>query len=115
MQILLTLNLLTRDSHGRLKQTVDKITTSPEMGMLALINFHREMLRKASESLEKHRTADRDISALTISVSKKQYEKIRERLNQVRREIHSMADTPEDKEVIYQINLQAFPLSEVVW
>ncbi len=115
IHILLTLGLLKRDEKGRLSQTVEKITTSPEMGMLALINFHREMLRKASESLEKHWSSQRDISALTVSVSKKQYDKIRERLNQVRREIHAMTEEGDNKEVIYQINLQLFPLSEVVW
>lgn len=115
IHILLTLGLLTRDEKGKLTQTVEKITTSPEMGMLALINFHREMLRKASESLEKHWSSQRDISALTVAVSKKQYEKIRERLNQVRREIHAMTEEGDNKEVIYQVNLQLFPLSEVVW
>lgn len=115
IQILIDLNLLRRNSGGLLEQTEGKLTTTPEMGSLALINFHREMLKKAGESLEKTRTANRDISALTVAVSKKQFEKIRERLNQVRREIHAIASEKDAYESVYQINFQMFNLSEVTW
>lgn len=115
IQILVELNLLRRDAQGNLCQTVEKITTTPEMGSLALVNFHREMLRKASDSLEKSRTAHRDVSALTIAVSKGQYERIRERIKQFRAEIHAIASEEEERETVYQVNFQLFNLSEVLW
>lgn len=113
-QILQELRLLVREQ-GQLKQTEEKITITPEMGSLALVNFHREMLRKASESLEKSRTLHRDISALTVPVSKKQYERIKERIQQFRREIHAIASEVGEKEAVYQVNFQLFNLSEVLW
>jgi uncharacterized protein (TIGR02147 family) len=115
LRILVELKLLTRNTQGRLKQTVEKVSTTPEMGSLAVINFHREMLRKASESLEKSRTAHRDVSALTVGLSKAQFERIRDRIAQFRREIHAIASESGDKDAIYQINFQLFNLSEVPW
>lgn len=115
LRILIELKLLYRDGEGRLRQTVEKISTSPEMGALAVLNFHREMLKKAQDSLENSRTSDRDISALTVAVSKKQFERIKERLQEIRREIHAISAEPGEKESVYQINLQMFNLSEVPW
>ncbi len=115
VEILIDLKLLKRDSDGRLRQTAEKITTTPEMGSLAIINFHREMLHKASFALEGSRTAERDISGLTVSISKMQFERIRERLNQFRQEIHAIANEESEREAVYQLNLQLFNLSEVPW
>ncbi|MDO8519255.1 MAG: TIGR02147 family protein [Deltaproteobacteria bacterium] len=116
IEMLLTLNLLARTADGRLRQTDEKIVTSPEISTLAVLNFHKKMIQKASDALETSRTADRDISGLTISVSKLQYEKIKERLNQFRREIHGLASAEaQDSEAVFQINFQLFNLSEVPW
>lgn len=118
IQILIDLRLLERNKSGQLQQTAGKVSTTPEMGSLAILNFHREMLRKAAESLEKSRTIHRDLSALTIGISKKQFERIRERMNQFRREIHAIANeapNENDREAVYQVNLQLFNLSEVPW
>ena len=115
IRILLELGLLERNAQGRLQQSVQKITTTPEMGALTVVNFHREMIRKASESLESSSAPQRNISALTIGISKRQFEKIRDRLDQFRREIHAISSEEDPKECVYQLNLQFFNLSEVPW
>lgn len=113
--LLIALNLLHRDEGNHLRQTEEKLTTSPEISSLAVLNFHREMIRKASDSLEKSKTDHRDVSTLTIGLSKSQYDQIRERINQFRREIHAIATESRDPEAVYQINFQLFNLSEVPW
>lgn len=114
-KILIALNLLRRDHENRLRQTVEKIVTTPEMGSLAVVNFHREMLSKASDALEKSATVHRDISALTVSISKKQFERIRDRIAQFRAEIHAIASEEAHREAVYQLNFQLFNLTEVPW
>lgn len=115
IRILIDLKLLHRDDAGRLKQSDAKISSSPEMGILAVYNFHREMIQKAGESIERSLAEHRDISGLTLALSKKQFEKIRLRLNEIRREIHELSCEGEDKEAVYQVNFQLFNLSEVIW
>lgn len=115
-RILLELKLLERDDSQRLTQTAEKIAVTPEMGSLALVNYHREMLRKASDSLEKSQTSHRDISALTIAISKKKFDQIQERIKQFRAELHALAvDDDDDRSAVYQVNFQLFNLSEVPW
>lgn len=112
---LLELGLLKRTSKGELIQSESRLTTQTEVFSLAAINFHRQMMKKASESIDTSRTQDRDLSSLTISVNRKQFERIRERLAQLRREIHAMVETEEPKDAVYQMNLHLFNLSKVPW
>lgn len=115
LEVLLELKLIRRDTHQKLHQTDQKLVTPSEIADLTVLNFHREMMRKAMESLETSRTVHRDISALTLTVTKEQYLKIRERLAQVRREILALASEGQSPEAVYQLNLQLFNLSDVPW
>lgn len=114
IRILLDLKLLHRNSEGQLRQSDAKISSSPEMGILAVYNFHREMILKASESIDKSLAEHRDLSGLTVALSKKQFERIRHRLGEVRREIHELSCETDEKESVYQVNFQLFNLSEVL-
>lgn len=115
ISVLLNLKLLARNENKRLIQTDEKIVTAPEIASLIALNYHKEMIRRAGDSLEKSKTAHRDVSALTVSVSKKQFDKIQERLHQFRREIHALASEEKNPDTVYQLNLQFFNLSEVPW
>lgn len=115
IQILLDLKLLYRDEKKRLCQTIEQITITQEMGMLAISNFYREMLQKANAAIEEANPEYRDISALTIAISKEEMMRIRERLTQFRREVHAIASGSKNREAVYQLNLQFFNLSEVPW
>ncbi|MBF0492419.1 MAG: TIGR02147 family protein [Deltaproteobacteria bacterium] len=115
IRILLEIKLLTRDKQGRLQQCEEKISTSPEMGALAIINYHREMIAKASASIEESKTVHRDLSALTVAISKEQYDKIRRKMDELREEIHELSTQSSARQAIYQINFQIFNLTEVPW
>lgn len=115
VQVLLDLKLIHRDEYNRLKQTDEKIVTVPEIASLVALNFHKEMIQKANDSLEQTKTAHRDISALTVTLSKKQFDQIRDRLQQFRREVHAIAMEEKNPDAVYQVNFQLFNLSEVPW
>jgi uncharacterized protein (TIGR02147 family) len=113
--VLLELGLVFRNEQKCLKLTEAKIATSSDIESLAVFNFHQEMIAKAKEALEKTPSSLRDISALTVSVTKDQFDQIKDRVNQFRREIHEIANQGKDKQAVYQLNLQLFNLSEVPW
>lgn len=115
IKTLLHLKLLERDSYNRLRQTEESIVTSSDIGDLAVLNFHKEMIKKAGDALEQSATTCRDISALTVSVSREQFSQIKERINDFRREIHAMTSASHDPEAVCQINFQLFNLSEAPW
>lgn len=112
---LLTLNLLMRDEQQRLRQTDQMLVVKPSIASLSITNFQKTMMSKASEALEKLPAEQREIASLTVAVSRKTFEKIRERLVQIRRELHALATEDNNPEAVAQLNMQLFTLSEVLW
>lgn len=115
IQTLINLKLIQRNKKGKLSLSDEKIVASPDMISMAINNFHREMIRKADQSLEGSFTEHRDISSLTIGINQKQFEKIRKKIKEFRRELHTIISENEDIDTIYQINFQLFNLTEVPW
>lgn len=86
------------------------IQTPKQMQNLSVRSFHQAMLDKSKLALEKLPVEERDISAVTIALTKEQFEEIRNRISQFRREINSGYSGEKNAEQVYQINFQIFPL-----
>ncbi len=111
LALLMQLGLIQKDEEGRWKQCDRAISTGPEVKSLVITNFHRDMLRLASESMERFSSKQRDISALTISTSADKMAEIKKRIVAFREEILELACSDQDDDQVVQINIQAFPLT----
>jgi uncharacterized protein (TIGR02147 family) len=112
LALLLSLGLVVRDQEtGRVVQGDPTLTTEHEVTSLAVKNFHRQMLERASESIDTVKASRRDLAALTACVSEKTAAVIKDRIHRFREEIAELCDQDEEPELIYQLNLQLFPLS----
>lgn len=109
---LLQLGLLKRDSLGKLVQADAVLDTGDEVTAASVATFHREMLRKASESIDLFDRTEREISCVTIAISKENSVRIKNLIQNFRKQILQIADEQQDAEKICQIGLQLFPLSE---
>lgn len=109
---LLELNLITRDDKGRLLQVDDEITTGQEVRHIISHKFHQQMLSLAKETLSKIRSEKRDVSAMTMAVSEKQFAELKRMINEfegsVARLLSSNPDVPNS---VCQLNIQFFPLT----
>ncbi len=107
---LFELGLLRKDGE-RVVPTEEDVSTGPQTSGTHITRYHRQMLELASASIDNFPAAQRDLSALTLSVPKGALAELRERLRELRQELltryHNAA-----KEQVVQINLQLFPLSE---
>ena len=66
----------------------------------------------ARMSVDKFPRSQRSLSTLTVSVSQKGYERIRDKIDQFRREILSMVnEEDEDIDRVYHLNLHLFPVT----
>jgi uncharacterized protein (TIGR02147 family) len=79
---------------------------------VAVANYHKEMMRLASESIERFSADERDITSLTLAVSDDTRRAVVERLAEMRRELLDMAAADTTASRVVQLNLQLFPLSE---
>jgi uncharacterized protein (TIGR02147 family) len=108
--LLETLGLVKLGDDGFYNRLHDHISTGPEVRSQAVRDFQKEMIRLASESLDRHPKEERDISALTINMSQQTLEDIREILRNARQSIKKRVDQDQETDCCYQVNMQVFPI-----
>lgn len=115
LELLQKMGFLKRDKSGRLVQSERNIATAREVQSLAISNFHRQMIQKASESIERTPPLKRDISSLTLALSEEKFREAKRRIQEFRRELNVLLSEEGKTDSVYQINFQIFNLSEVSW
>jgi uncharacterized protein (TIGR02147 family) len=79
---------------------------------LAVHKFHQEMLQLSERSLTEADAGERDLSALTVRLTKEQMTEVKKMLREVRRKISELSDLNSAEENIFQMNIQLFPVTE---
>jgi len=110
LETLIELRLLVKDA-GRLVQADALLSTGPETRGLHIAAFHRAMTQRALESIDLVQAQDRDISSLTLCLSRGGLRAFKERIQRMRRELLELSALEADPEQVVQINFQLFPLS----
>ncbi len=111
LDLLLSIGILTRDDKGTLIQKDAIISSEYEMASSALRNFHSQMISLAGEAIENTPRQKREISSLTLGMSERFYERLKERIRIFKEEILNMiVEDKGDSDTIYQVNFQLFPL-----
>jgi uncharacterized protein (TIGR02147 family) len=112
MKLLFSLGLLVRDpDSGRVLRGEPTLTTEHEVRSLGAAAFHRQMMERAAESLDSVPRELRDLAALTVCISSKTAAAVKERIHQFRETLTELCDSDTDGAVVYQLNVQWFPLS----
>jgi uncharacterized protein (TIGR02147 family) len=112
MKLLLSLGLLVRDTtSGRVMRGEPTLTTEHEVRSLGAAAFHRQMLERAAQSIETVPRELRDLAALTVCVSAETAAIVKQRIHQFREALTELCDADTRGNVVYQLNVQWFPLS----
>lgn len=111
VELLLKLDFLRQKEDGSYEKTSACLTTGPQVRSVAVANYHKAMMRLASESIERFPAEKRDITSVTISVSEESYAAIIEKLRALRKELLELAESDMNPEKVAQLNLQLFPVS----
>jgi uncharacterized protein (TIGR02147 family) len=111
---LLKLGLIKRSQKGRLVQTDAVISTSDEVTSSTAAQFHRHMLRLAGESIDRVAREHRDISAQTIGVTAQTAKKIKQMIQEFRKEIMDVMYEGQGLTAVYQLNFQFFPVTTLI-
>lgn len=92
---------------------VDKLlTTGEKWQSIAINNFQKQMIELSSGALERFPKKERDISTVTLSLSKEHFELMKERIQSMRKELLEMADKEKNADRVFQVNFQIFPLTD---
>lgn len=115
LELLEGIGFLKRDKGKRLVQTDRNITTEREVASLAIANYHRQMMERAAQSIDMTPGDKRDISSLTVAMSREKFIEAKRRIQEFRRELNVLLSDEGKTDSVYQINFQIFNLTEVPW
>ena len=114
LESLIRLKLIERNTAGKLFQTSQSLTTGDEVDSVAVSQFHKEMLKKGSESIERFSPQERDISSLSFGAGPDTARKIKELIQRFRKDVADvLLGSQEESAEVYQLCFQLFPLTSV--
>lgn len=108
---LLDLGLLETSPDGTLRQRARVVSTGAQTTGMHIRNYHAEMLRQATASMENVPANERDLTSLTMCLGPTGLERLRERIAAFRREIVELCESETQPSQVVQLNFQLFPLS----
>jgi uncharacterized protein (TIGR02147 family) len=112
VQLLQRLNLIKKQKSGTYVQVNAAITSGNEMISFARRAFNSSMLILARDSNETLPPDMRNISGITMGISKPCYDVLLTELAAFKERIISIVNRDEGSSRVYQFNFQLFPLSE---
>ena len=113
LEILLELGLLRKDTSGLWEQADKVVSTGAEVKSLVIFNYHKEMIKLALEAFERHSAEKRSMSGVTISIKEEKLTEIKKIISAFRKELLKLACEDEGSNKVFQINIQAFPLTKL--
>lgn len=111
---LIELGFITLDEHGHYQRLAPKLETSEDVESSALQKSHREALELASKKLAEVEVELRDFSSMTLNLDLAQMPLVKAMIREFQDKLEAFVATGENKENVYQINCQLFPLTKIL-
>lgn len=114
LRLLENLKLIKKVGGRRWKQTSALVTTGPEVASLTLMNYHQTLLGLARDMLPLIPAAQRDISSITLGISKDKLADLKKKIQAFRQEVLKFVSLEEKPESVVLMNIQLFPVTQPV-
>lgn len=113
VELLLKLGLLERAPDGRFRPSTAHLSTGERWHSAAVRTYQREVIRLSEGAVDRVAKELRDVSTITVALSSDCLDEVREVLREARAKVVKIADKrpSEDSDVVYQLNLQWFPVT----
>lgn len=113
LDLMKRLRLIEKDPKtSRWRQTNNLVTTGPESDQLIMMNYHQALLHLIQEQVKKIPQANRDVSALTLGVSKDKFPELKKKIQEFRKEILQWVSKEDSPEKVVLMGIQLFPLTK---
>jgi uncharacterized protein (TIGR02147 family) len=112
LKLLTELGFIRKGKDGRWAQCDKALTTGPEVQSLVAANFHKEMLKRADDAIERFGAHERDISGLTLSTNQEKLAELKKKIVEFRKDILNLVCDDEEPDQVIQLNIQMFPLAD---
>lgn len=112
VELLSRLGLIEKQKNGAYKVSSKIISTGHEVESLAVTHFHLACMDLAAKALRELPRDRRNVSGLTLGISAKGYDRIREVIHSCQKEILDIAEKDAEADRVYQLNFHLFPVSK---
>jgi uncharacterized protein (TIGR02147 family) len=112
IQHLEKLGLITKDAKSVYRITEKGVATDDEVTSLSVVRFYLACLRLTSEAIRKLPKDLRNVSGVTLGISRETYGEIVEEINRFRKKIGQMARNDNHPSDVYQMQIALFPFSD---
>lgn len=110
--LLLLKNLkLISEQDGCWNVSSNTIATGSQFVAASAYLYHDQMITLGRESLERFPREQRYITGSTVSLSWENYKHVQQKIAELRSEILALSEVDQNKEEVFQINFQLFPLT----
>jgi uncharacterized protein (TIGR02147 family) len=110
VKLLLNLGMIKKRA-GRYIQTKPLISTGPEVKSVAVVNYHRAMAHLAASSYDRCKKDENNITSVTLSMTEENLFQLVLETNDYRKRLMALARNGSKKTMVYQVNIQIFPVS----
>lgn len=114
MERLQRLGLVSQDEEGRWKQTGQPIKVDNNISTVATRKFHKQLLNRAAESVDKDPIPVRDFSSMTFTLDPSQVEYARKRIREFRRQLVAELEVKGRPTTVYNLTMQLYPVTPVL-
>ena len=111
VDLLLRLGLLQREGRGKYSVSHPALSTGDEISSLAVAGFHKASMELVKRSIDRHPAPARDISGVTMSLSRDGFQRIKGELRAFRKKVMAIASEDRAEDMVYQLNLHFIPLT----
>jgi uncharacterized protein (TIGR02147 family) len=94
--------------------TQQNISTGDEIASHAVVRYHQRTIEIGRESVMNFDHTERNVSAVTVSISKDVFDKIADEISIFRKKIMEIAEQSDDPDRVYQLNIQFFPFTKSI-
>jgi len=115
VELLERLELLARDPDGRYRVAQAHVSTGERWHSAAVKSFQKEVIRLSEGAIDRIPREQRDVSTLTVALSRTALDEIRAVLKEARAQIVKIADRlpADESDAVYQLNQQFFPVTRL--
>lgn len=116
-ELLKKLGFVRQNREGGWEQVSPHLKTADEVKSLAVANYHREMIARAGESIDRTKAAAREIGSVTFGISAERMREAKKMIREFRSKMASYLSEEKNPQAVYQLNIQLFNLSKLpeVW
>lgn len=112
VDLLLALDMIRKEAGGRFRPTSANVIKDSRFKSLHLANYLKSFMELGMQALDRFDKGNRDVSAMTMSLSPEGFDLVREELKMTRQRLVAIAEKEKNPRQVYQLNLQFFPTTQ---